>query len=115
MTTLDLSNPQHVAQYLSTTPWAAKSVTPLSGGYTNFTFRIELAEPYQGQETVTLKHGKSYVAKAEKTSFSVERQVGFLRSGKWGITIDGLDRSMRWQRSIKCARSSRQTLSRGSR
>ena len=77
--TLDLSNPQHVAQYLSTTPWAAKSITPLSGGYTNFTFRIELVEPYQEQERVVLKHSKSYIPMAKEFSLSVERQVRFLR------------------------------------
>jgi len=74
MTTLDLSNPQHIVQYLSATPWAAKSVTQLSGGFTNFIFRIELAEPYQGQERVVLKHGKPYIATAEQVSFSIERQ-----------------------------------------
>lgn len=75
MATLDLSDPQHLEQYLSTTPWAAKSITSLSGGYTNFTFRIELAEPHQGQETVVLKHGKSYIPLANKPTLSVERQV----------------------------------------
>ena len=75
MTTLDLSNPQHVLQYLSATPWGATSITPLSGGYTNFAFRIELAKPYQGQERVVLKHSKSYIPMAEEFSLSVERQV----------------------------------------
>lgn len=78
MTTLDLSNPQHVAQYLSATPWAAKSIMPLSGGYTNFAYRIDLVEPHQGLETVVLKHSKSHVPMAEGFSFSVERQVRFL-------------------------------------
>ena len=77
MTTLDLSDSHHVAQYLSTTPWAAKSVTPLSGGSVNFAFRIELVEPYQGQETVILKHSTSYLSIAKDFSFSVERQVRF--------------------------------------
>ena len=99
MTTLDLSNPQHVSQYLSATPWAAKSVTPLSGGYTNFTFRIELAEPYQGQETVVLKHGKSYVSVTDGSSLSVERQVSVLRCyDQRGVMIDGLGRNTRWRR-----------------
>ena len=75
MTTLDLSDSKHVEQYLSATPWAAKSVVPLSGGYTNFTFRIELAEPFEGQETVVLKHSKPYVAR--EWSLTTERQVKF--------------------------------------
>jgi len=77
MTTLDLSNPKHVAQYLSATPWAAKSVTTLSGGYTNFPFRIELVEPFQGKETVILKHGKS-IPLGKEHLLSTERQVRFL-------------------------------------
>jgi hypothetical protein len=75
MTTLDLSDPQQLKQYLSATAWAAKTIRSLSGGYTNFTFRIELAEPYQGQERVILKHGKSYLPLLKEISFSVERQV----------------------------------------
>ena len=86
MTTFDLSDPSHVAQYLSATPWAAKSITSLSGGYTNFTFRIELAEPYQGQECVVLKHGKSYIPMAKEFSLSVERQVRFPPCfDRWGL------------------------------
>ena len=78
MMTLDLSNPQHVAQYLSATPWAAKSITPLSGGSVNFIFRIELVEPYQGQERVILKHGKPHIPVAKDFLFPAERQVMFL-------------------------------------
>ena len=97
--TLDLANPQHVAQYLSATPWAAKSITSLSGGYTNFVFRIELAEPYRGQERVILKHSKSYIPMAKEFSFSVERQVRFLHcSGQRGVMINRPSRSTRWQR-----------------
>lgn len=83
MTTLDLSNPQHVVQYLSATPWTAKSIVPLSGGYTNFAFRIELAKPYQGQERVVLKHSKSYIPLVEGFSFSTERQVRVLYCLDW--------------------------------
>ena len=79
MTTLDLSNSQHVTQYLSPTPWVAKSVTPLSGGSVNFAFRIELVEPYRGQESVILKHSKSLLLGSKEFSFSPERQVRFLR------------------------------------
>ena len=99
MTTLDLSDPQHVAQYLSATPWAAKSIMPLSGGSVNFPFRIELAEPYQGQECVILKHGKPYIPIAGGFSFSVERQARFLRRPDWRkVMIDDPSRNTRWQR-----------------
>jgi hypothetical protein len=97
--TLDLSNSQHVAQYLSVTPWTAKSIASLSGGYTNFAFRIELAEPYKGRESVILKHSKSYIPMAKEFSFSVERQVRFLhRSGWRGVMINCPGRSTRLQR-----------------
>ena len=76
MTALDLSNPKHVTQYLSATPWAAKSMKTLSGGYTNFVFRIDLAEPYQGQESVILKHGKT-IPLPGGLLLSIERQVRF--------------------------------------
>ena len=99
MTTLDLSDPPHVAQYLSATSWAAKSITPLSGGHLNFAFRIELVEPHQGQERVVLKHGKSYTPLLGDFPFSEERQVRFLRHPDWlEVMIDDPSRNTRWQR-----------------
>ena len=97
MTTLDLSNPKHVTQYLSATPWAAKTITTLSGGYTNFTFRIELAEPYQGQEGVILKHGKS-IPLPKEFLLSTERQVRFPCPDECGVIIDGPGRKTKWGR-----------------
>ncbi|TFY81019.1 hypothetical protein EWM64_g2985, partial [Hericium alpestre] len=76
-----MSSPQHdlttvhgVSQYLESTPFASSSVTKLAGGTGNFTFRLHLRTPHNGQPTLILKHAEPYVALAKDIAFPVERQ-----------------------------------------
>lgn len=77
---LDLSQPSDILTYLAETPFASTLVTPLSGGYANFTFRLHLSASYKGQKSVVLKHAKPYVAMTPSWPFAVERQVSCIRS-----------------------------------
>lgn len=78
----DLTTPGGVAGYLASTPFAASNVAPISGGFSNFTYRITLREPYCAApdldtpaKTLVLKHAEPYVAAWKETPFAVERQV----------------------------------------
>lgn len=74
-TELDLSKPGDLLQYLLGTPFASFKVVPLSGGNANYLFRLYLQSPYDGMQTLVLKHGKACPSGDETFSFSVERQV----------------------------------------
>ena len=71
----DLSTVDGVLEYLTPTPFASNEVHPLSGGNTNFVYRIHLRIPYNGLSTMALKHTTSYVASAQEMHIAVERQV----------------------------------------
>lgn len=75
LTEIDLSKPDDVLQYLSGTPFASSHVVPLSGGNANYLFRLYLQSPYDGMQTLVMKHGKALPSGDETFSFSVERQV----------------------------------------
>ena len=75
MAHLDLSKAADVETYLSTTPFAAKSITPLSGGYSNFAFRVHLKAPHDGRETLVMKHGKAWLPGDQDFKFDLIRQV----------------------------------------
>ena len=74
---LDLSLVSDVLVYLEDTPFASKSAVILSGGNTNFLFRLYLNETYSGQTTLVLKHSKSYAASSPSFKLDEQRQVGF--------------------------------------
>ncbi|KAJ6495519.1 kinase-like domain-containing protein [Mycena vulgaris] len=72
----DLSAASGVQAYLATTPFASTVVTPLSGGNSNFTYRLHLSTPYEGHPTLVMKHARPYVAlSASKIPFAIERQT----------------------------------------
>ncbi|KAJ7493839.1 kinase-like domain-containing protein [Mycena latifolia] len=72
----DLSTVAGVQAYLAPTQFASTSVTPLSGGNSNFTYRLHLSAPYQGHSTLVMKHARPYVAlSASKIPFAIERQA----------------------------------------
>ena len=73
--TPDLSTVPGVLQYLTPTPFASNEVHPLSGGNTNFVYRMHLRIPYNGLSTMVLKHARPYVASAREMQLAVERQV----------------------------------------
>ncbi|KAH9170134.1 kinase-like domain-containing protein [Lactarius sanguifluus] len=70
----DLTTAEGVLAYLATTPFASASAKLLSGGSTNFIFRLQLDAPYEGRSTLILKHARPYVASNPDFSLPVSRQ-----------------------------------------
>lgn len=70
----DLTQVKDVADYLQQTPFVCKSVSPLSGGISNFVFRCELLTAFEGLQTVIFKHARSQTVLG--FPFDVQRQVG---------------------------------------
>lgn len=86
---MDLGTEEGVRIYLAETEWAGAEVIPLSGGNTNFVFRLRLIAPYRGKETIVLKHAKTYVKTFKSIVLGLERQVSCPQkstpiSGKFG-------------------------------
>lgn len=78
----DLTEPQDVRGYLSKTPFASTEVVPLSGGSANYVYRLYLKNPYEGRDTLVLKHARPYIKDHLTLAFTTERQVsGFLTFG----------------------------------
>ena len=71
----DLTTVGGILSYLATTPFASASAEQLSGGHTNFTFRLQLNAPHEGHQTLILKHARPYGANATNFSLPVSRQV----------------------------------------
>jgi len=71
----DLTTAEGVLAYLATTPFASVSAERLSGGTTNFVFRLQLNAPHEGCSTLILKHARPYVAGSPDFALPVSRQV----------------------------------------
>jgi hypothetical protein len=72
----DLTTTDGLLQYLSTnTSFAPAVVTRCTGGMGNFTFRIHLATPYEGRNTLIVKHGKPYLPADSTFALPLSRQV----------------------------------------
>ena len=74
----DLTEPQDVLHYLSKTPFASAEVVPLSGGNANYVYRLYLKNPYQGRDSLVMKHGRPYMKTDSKLALATERQVSGL-------------------------------------
>lgn len=72
---MDLGTEEGVRTYLAGTAWGGAEIIPLSGGYTNFVFRLRLTVPYRGKDTVVLKHAKGHVKISKSMKIGLERQV----------------------------------------
>ncbi|KAI9466949.1 kinase-like domain-containing protein [Lactarius psammicola] len=70
----DLTTAEGVLAYLATTPFASASAELLSGGTTNFNFRLQLNAPHEGRPTLILKHARPYVADSPDFPLPVSRQ-----------------------------------------
>ncbi|KAI0248383.1 kinase-like domain-containing protein [Lactifluus subvellereus] len=70
----DLTSPEGVLDYVASTPFASSHAESLSGGSANFIFRLHLNTPYEGHQTLVLKHAQPYVASAPDFPFPVSRQ-----------------------------------------
>lgn len=77
---MDLGTEEGVRTYLAETEWAGAEVIPLSGGLTNFVFRLRPVVPYRGKETIVLKHAKGYVKSFQTIKVGLERQVSCLQT-----------------------------------
>ena len=71
----DLTIPQDVLLYLAKTPFASIQVIPLSGGTANYVFRLQLKIPYEGRDSLVLKHARPYIKDWVTFAYAVERQV----------------------------------------
>ena len=75
---LDLSIEQDVCRYLNdNTVFKTTHVIALSGGTANYVFRLKLATPYLGRETLVLKHAKPYIKQDHLIPFGLDRQVRY--------------------------------------
>ena len=72
----DLTEPQDVRGYLSKTPFASTEVVALSGGNANYVYRLYLKNPYEGRDSLVMKHGRPYVRSNSTIALATERQVG---------------------------------------
>jgi 5-methylthioribose kinase len=71
----DLTTPEGVLAYVAPTPFASSRAESLSGGNANFIFRLHLNTPYEGHQTLVLKHAQPYLARAPAFPLPVSRQV----------------------------------------
>lgn len=62
MADVDLTTIANVQRYLFNTPFASHTIDALTGGFTNFTYRIHLNSSFEGKETFVLKYAPPYVA-----------------------------------------------------
>ncbi|GJE85868.1 kinase-like domain-containing protein [Phanerochaete sordida] len=74
MSSEDLAAPDGLRSYLAGTPFASTDINALSGGLGNYTYRVRLAQPYHGHETVVVKHGKAWLPAARTFELPLYRQ-----------------------------------------
>ncbi|THH33106.1 hypothetical protein EUX98_g1084 [Antrodiella citrinella] len=89
----DLSTAADVLAYLEDTPFTSTKAIPLAGGFGNYVFRLHLKVPYEGHETLVLKHGKPYLPGNQAFAFSLDRQtyeVGALKRIREWLPNDSL-------------------------
>ena len=64
-----------VKAFLADTPFACRSISELTGGRINYVYRIRLRMPFEGSNTVVLKHAQPFWKSSVVKSWEVERQV----------------------------------------
>ncbi|PFH50967.1 hypothetical protein AMATHDRAFT_143692 [Amanita thiersii Skay4041] len=91
---LDLTIADGVRDYIQGTPFSSHGdIVMLSGGVTNFVYRVKLDEPFRGKATVIIKHAKPYVRSWVELPLELSRQgfeVEALRRVKPIIPDDAL-------------------------
>lgn len=73
----DLATTEGVTSFLQDTPFDSHTVTPLTGGFGNYVYRIHLRKDYHDRKTLVLKHAKPYIPGARDFAFPLERQVSW--------------------------------------
>ena len=64
-----------VEEFLADTLFASRSITELTGGYINYVYRIHLLTPFEGGQTVVLKHAQPFWKSSVVKAWEVGRQV----------------------------------------
>jgi len=73
---LKLNTEDGVLALFAGTQFASERAEKLSGGWSNYVFRLHLLAPFKGKSTVIVKYTPPYLAAfGEHVKFSVERQV----------------------------------------
>ncbi|PFH50963.1 hypothetical protein AMATHDRAFT_60169 [Amanita thiersii Skay4041] len=73
--TWDLTTVDGVRDYVKGTPFSSSGkIVILSGGYTNFVYRVTLDEPFRGKTTVVIKHSKPYARSSVYLPLEISRQ-----------------------------------------
>jgi hypothetical protein len=85
---LNLTTERDVRAYLEKTPYKSTDIIPLSGGLTNYVFRLKLVTPYLGRETLVLKHATSYVKDYQMVAVELDRQVSGVYSRTENTDMD---------------------------
>jgi 5-methylthioribose kinase len=71
---MDLTTEAGTLTYLSTnTSFDAESIEPLKGGWCNFTWRVNLKTPFDGEKSVILKHAEPFAQYNVQALLDVER------------------------------------------
>ena len=72
-----LTSVSAVEAFLAGTPFASRSITDLTGGDINYVYRVNLLTPFDGSQTVVLKHAQPFwkVPTCQCDAWEVERQV----------------------------------------
>ncbi|KAH0591248.1 hypothetical protein J132_10648 [Termitomyces sp. J132] len=73
-TQASLTTVDGIHSYLAGTIYASHTIASLSGGLGNYTYRIRLIKPIDGQETLVLKHAQPFI-KNTTMAFSLDRQM----------------------------------------
>ncbi|KAH9965132.1 kinase-like domain-containing protein [Lactifluus volemus] len=87
----DLTSSEGVLAYVASTPFASALAESLSGGNANFVFRLHLNKPYEGHQTLILKHAQPYVASMPDFPLPLSRQdfeVEALRRVRTSLSSD---------------------------
>jgi len=72
---VDLTTVSAVAAFLDETPFASSSITELTGGSANYAYRLHLVTPFEGAQTLVLKHAQPHVKTFTALHFALIRQV----------------------------------------
>jgi hypothetical protein len=76
-----------VEAFLAGTPFASQSIAVLPGGTINYLYRIQLLKPFEGGQTVVLKHAQPFWRCSVSTAWGVERLVR-TRDLQWSLEND---------------------------
>ena len=84
--------------FLVDTSFASRSITDLTGGYINSVYQIHLQKPFEGSQTVVLKHAQPFWRSSVTDSCGVERPVRARELTKVIAQLTHYSRYSKWKR-----------------